>query len=216
MERAVLYVRRSSNEPRYARREDQRAGLLAHAQARGYRVVEEAEDRCAPTVRPDRRVGLGRLLALLDRRGAERLLVWSMAELAMRSFDAASVIQRGKERGWALDLVVEDIRTCTAAGRYCATVVAASREWQFEERSTRRMGRRGRGALSRKRTDAAGTEKQKTTAEGCPLLLPCAEGGPEAEGGAETATFPGGRGVAETRPEFFFGEVASPDQVSDA
>jgi site-specific DNA recombinase len=92
------------------------------------------------------RPGLERLLALVDARSVDVVIVAKLDRLTRSVRDLADLLDRFAKRGVALVSVAESLDTGTAAGRLVLNVMAAVSQWEREA-----IGERTREALGHKR-----------------------------------------------------------------
>ncbi len=94
------------------------------------------------------RPGMIRLLALVDARAVDTVIVAKLDRLTRSVKDLAELLQRFQRRGVALVCVAESLDTASAAGRLVLNIMTAVSQWEREA-----IGERTRDALNHKRTN---------------------------------------------------------------
>jgi DNA invertase Pin-like site-specific DNA recombinase len=144
----VGYVRVSTAEQADsgAGLEAQRAAIEAEALRRGWTLAETFEDAGASGKSLSGRPGLQAALDAVERGDAQALVVAKLDRLSRSLLDFASLMERGRKRGWSLVALDLGVDTSTPSGEMMASVVATFA--QFERRL---IGQRTRDALAVKR-----------------------------------------------------------------
>lgn len=127
--RVVAYVRRSTSRQALSP-EAQRAAIDAACAQRGWvitTVLEETESG-AKQDRPK----LDAAVALCEAGGADALVAAKLDRLARSTLDFLTLVERARERGWALVVLDPPLDLTTAAGRMFATFLAGMAEWERE------------------------------------------------------------------------------------
>jgi site-specific DNA recombinase len=145
--RAVGYVRVST---------DQQAdrGVSLDAQAEKIRAMATVQDAELIDVIVDggesgkslQRPGIQRLLAMVDRRDVQVVVIAKLDRLTRSVRDLGELLDRFQRRGVALVSVGESLDTGSAAGRLVLNVMASVSQWEREA-----IGERTRDALRHKR-----------------------------------------------------------------
>lgn len=94
------------------------------------------------------RPGMEQLLALVDCRGVEAVIVAKLDRLTRSVKDLCTLLERFERRGVALISVAESLDTSSAAGRLVLNIMTAVSQWEREA-----IGERTRDALNHKRTN---------------------------------------------------------------
>jgi len=126
--------------------EAQRAAIEAEAQRRGWTLVGTFEDAGASGKSMNGRPGLQEVLQAVERGDAQALVVAKLDRLSRSLLDFASLMERGRKRGWSLVALDLGVDSSTPAGEMMASVLATFA--QFERRL---IGQRTRDALAVKR-----------------------------------------------------------------
>ena len=92
------------------------------------------------------RPGMARLLALVEARAVDTVIIAKLDRLTRSLVDLAALLQRFERRGVALVSVAEDIHTRSAMGRMLLNVIVLLSQWERET-----IGERTREALQHKR-----------------------------------------------------------------
>lgn len=92
------------------------------------------------------RPGMARLLALVDRRDVDAVIVAKLDRLTRSVKDLCELLERFERRGVALVSVAESLDTGSAAGRLVINIMTAVSQWEREA-----IGERTRDAMSHKR-----------------------------------------------------------------
>ncbi len=158
---ALAYVRVSTLEQRDsgAGLAAQRAAVEAEAARRGWELLEIVED--AATSATLDRPGVVEVLARLDRREADVVIVAKLDRLTRSVRDFADLCERATRRGWAIVALDLGVDTTTPVGELVANITASTAQYE-----RRLIGQRTREALAAKR--AAGVHL------GRPAALPAA------------------------------------------
>jgi site-specific DNA recombinase len=94
------------------------------------------------------RAGMERLLALVDGRKVEAIIVAKLDRLTRSVKDLCTLLERFERRSVALISVAESLDTGSAAGRLVLNIMTAVSQWEREA-----IGERTRDAMSHKRTN---------------------------------------------------------------
>jgi site-specific DNA recombinase len=94
------------------------------------------------------RPGMERLLALVDSREVQAVIVAKLDRLTRSVRDLCELLERFERRGVALISVAESLDTSSAAGRLVLNIMTAVSQWEREA-----IGERTRDALSHKRSN---------------------------------------------------------------
>ena len=126
--------------------EAQRAAIEAEALRRGWTLLRTFEDAGASGKSMTGRPGLQEALQAVERGDAQALVVAKLDRLSRSLLDFASLMERGRKRGWSLVALDLGVDTSTPSGEMMASVLATFA--QFERRL---IGQRTRDALAVKR-----------------------------------------------------------------
>src|SRR5579872_1421749 len=107
------------------------------------------------------RPGIERLLALVDARKVDAVIVAKLDRLTRSVKDLCTLLERFERRGVALISVAESLDTGSAAGRLVLNIMTAVSQWEREA-----IGERTRDAMSHKRSQG---ERVGNIAYGCRL-----------------------------------------------
>ena len=94
------------------------------------------------------RPGIERLLALVDAKKVDSVIVAKLDRLTRSVKDLCTLLERFERRGVALISVAESLDTSSAAGRLVLNIMTAVSQWEREA-----IGERTRDALRHKRTN---------------------------------------------------------------
>ena len=94
------------------------------------------------------RPGMERLLALVDGKKVQAVIVAKLDRLTRSVKDLCELLERFERRGVALISVAESLDTSSAAGRLVLNIMTAVSQWEREA-----IGERTRDAMSHKRTN---------------------------------------------------------------
>ena len=94
------------------------------------------------------RPGMERLLALVDGKRVQAVVVAKLDRLTRSVKDLCELLERFERRGVALISVAESLDTSSAAGRLVLNIMTAVSQWEREA-----IGERTRDAMSHKRTN---------------------------------------------------------------
>jgi DNA invertase Pin-like site-specific DNA recombinase len=95
-----------------------------------------------------KRPGMQRLLAMVDERRVEAVIVAKLDRLTRSVKDLGQLLERFEKRGVALISVAESFDTGSAAGRLVITIMTALSQWEREA-----IGKRTRDALDHMRSN---------------------------------------------------------------
>jgi DNA invertase Pin-like site-specific DNA recombinase len=125
--------------------EGQRAAIEAEVARRGWELVRTYEDTgSGGSMRG--RPGMQEALELLDRGGADALIVATLSRATRSTADAASLLERAQRKGWRLVALDLGVDMTTPAGELVASVMAAVAQWE-----RRAIGERTKAALASKK-----------------------------------------------------------------
>src|SRR5437868_4547573 len=145
--KAIGYVRVSTDKQAEqgvslkAQSEKIRAMTLVH-DAELIDVIVDAE-----SAKDLNRAGMRRLLALVDARQVQAVIVAKLDRLTRSVKDLCTLLELFEKRGVGLISVAESLDTTTAAGRLVITIMGAVSQWEREA-----IGERTREALRHKRS----------------------------------------------------------------
>ncbi len=125
--------------------EAQAEKIRAMAVVQGAEIVEVIVDGGESAKTLDR-PGLARVLAMIDRREIDVLIVAKLDRLTRSVKDLAELLERMNKRGVALVSVAESLDTGSAAGRLVLNIMTAVSQWEREA-----IGERTRDAMQFKR-----------------------------------------------------------------
>lgn len=145
--RAIGYVRVSTEK-------QADLGVSLDAQAAKIRAMVEVQDAELIDVIEDagvsakslQRPGLARLLALVDAKAVDTVIVAKLDRLTRSVRDLADLLDTFAKRGVSLVSVAESLDTGTAAGRLVLNVMASVSQWEREA-----IGERTRDAMAHKK-----------------------------------------------------------------
>ena len=126
-----------------AQQEKIRAMAVVHGAELADVIVDSGES--AKTLA---RPGIERLLALVDTRAVDLVIVAKLDRLTRTVRDLADLLERFQRRGVGLVSVAESLDTQSAAGRLVLNIMASVSPWEREA-----IGERTRDALSHKRSN---------------------------------------------------------------
>jgi site-specific DNA recombinase len=147
--RAVGYVRVSTDK-----QADRGVSLDAQAEKiRAMSVVHNAElidiiVDGGESAKSLQRPGMERLLALVDGRKVQAVIIAKLDRLTRSVKDLCELLERFERRGVALISVAESLDTSSAAGRLVLNIMTAVSQWEREA-----IGERTRDAMSHKRAN---------------------------------------------------------------
>jgi DNA invertase Pin-like site-specific DNA recombinase len=124
-----------------AQQEKIRAMAVVHSATLAEIIVDGGES--AKTLN---RLGMQRLLELVDERKVDAVIVAKLDRLTRSVKDLCELLERFERRGVALISVAESLDTSSAAGRLVLNIMTAVSQWEREA-----IGERTRDALSHKR-----------------------------------------------------------------
>ena len=145
--RAIGYVRVSTEQ-------QAETGVSLDAQAEKIRAMAVVQDAQLVDIVTDagasakdlNRDGLARVLALVDKRQVDVVIVAKLDRLTRSVRDLGELLERFERRGVSLVSVAESLDTGTAAGRLVLNVMASVSQWEREV-----IGERTREALAHKK-----------------------------------------------------------------
>ncbi len=145
--RVIGYVRVSTEEQAHSRAglEAQREAIQTEAERRGWTVVRVVED-AGYSAKDLKRPGIRAVLAAMENREADTLVVAKLDRLSRSMLDFAALMAKAQKQSWGIVALDVNVDTTTPSGEVMANVMAAFA--QFERRL---IGQRTREALSKKR-----------------------------------------------------------------
>ena len=126
--------------------EAQEAKIRAMAVVQGADLAEVIVD--AESAKSLDRPGMERLLALIDARAVNTVIIAKLDRLTRSVKDLAELLERFTRRGVSLVSVAESLDTGTAAGRLVLNIMTAVSQWEREA-----IGERTRDAMRHKRAN---------------------------------------------------------------
>src|SRR4029453_13978284 len=96
------------------------------------------------------RPGMERLLALVDQRQVQTVIIAKLDRLTRSVKDLAELLERFQKRGVSLVSVAESLDTGSAAGRLVINIMVAVSQWEREA-----IGERTRDAMQHKKSNGA-------------------------------------------------------------
>jgi len=147
--RAIGYIRVSTEKQadRGVSLEAQSEKVRAMAVVQGAELAEVIVDAGESAKSLDR-PGMERLLALVDSRSVDVVIIAKLDRLTRSVKDLAELLERFTRRGVSLVSVAESLDTGTAAGRLVLSIMAAVSQWEREA-----IGERTRDAMSHKKAN---------------------------------------------------------------
>lgn len=147
--RVVGYVRVSTSEQAEsgAGLAAQRATIAAEAERRGWTVVAVHEDAGMSGRSLTGRAGLDAALLAVEKGQADVLAVAKLDRLSRSLLDFANLMERSRQKGWALVALDLGVDTTTPAGEMVAALMAT-----FAQYERRIIGVRTREALAVRKT----------------------------------------------------------------
>ena len=145
--RAIGYIRVSTDKQAErgvsleAQTEKIRAMAVVHG-AELAQIIVDAGESAKSLDRP----GMARLLALIDGRAVDVVIIAKLDRLTRSVKDLAELLERFTKRGVSLVSVAESLDTGSAAGRLVLNIMTAVSQWEREA-----IGERTRDAMSHKR-----------------------------------------------------------------
>lgn len=136
--RAVIYARQSldrSGEGAAIERQVQDCQALA--EARGWVVVAVEEDNDVSASSGKARPGYERVLAMVERRAVDRVVVWAVDRLTRRMRDLEDVVDVCERNAVSVATVSGDIDLGTDMGRMVARILASVARGEVERKGTR-------------------------------------------------------------------------------
>jgi DNA invertase Pin-like site-specific DNA recombinase len=146
--RAVGYCRVSTDEQHAsgAGISAQQAAIKAECERRGWHLLRTIGEDSGASSATLERAGLQRALDILDRGGAEVLVIAKLDRLSRSVSQGAQVMDRAKRRGWSLVALDFGLDTTTPAGEMVANVILSTAQYE-----RRLIGQRTKDALAAKR-----------------------------------------------------------------
>lgn len=126
---------------------DQMETILRHAAARGWTVIQHAEDAGLSGREAFNRPALNDAMAALDKSEAEVLVAAKLDRLSRSTVDLARILQRAKKRGWMVAVLDADVDTTTPSGELIVSVLGAVAAFE-----SARIGERVAAAHAQRRT----------------------------------------------------------------
>src|SRR5438477_7031466 len=146
--RAIGYVRVSTDRQadHGVSLEAQEAKIRAMAVVQGSEIVELIVDG-GESAKDLNRPGMERLLALVDERKVQTVIIAKLDRLTRSVKDLAELLERFQRRGVSLVSVAESLDTGSAAGRLVINIMTAVSQWEREA-----IGERTRDAMQHKKS----------------------------------------------------------------
>jgi DNA invertase Pin-like site-specific DNA recombinase len=146
---AIGYVRVSSDQQAASgvSLDAQEARIRAMAVVQGVDLAEVIVD-AGQSAKSLSRPGMERLLALVDARQVQTVIVAKLDRLTRSVRDLADLLERFEKRGVSLVSVSESLDTGTAAGRLVLNIMASVSQWEREA-----IAERTRAALRHKKSN---------------------------------------------------------------
>src|SRR5262249_44120528 len=147
--RAIGYVRVSTDKQadHGVSLEAQEAKIRAMATVQGAEIAELIVDG-GESAKNLKRPGMERVLALVDNRQIDAVIVAKLDRLTRSVKDLCALLELFEKRGVALVSVAESLDTSSAAGRLVITIMAAVSQWEREA-----IGERTRDAMRHKKSN---------------------------------------------------------------
>jgi DNA invertase Pin-like site-specific DNA recombinase len=147
--RAIGYIRVSTDKQadRGVSLEAQSEKVRAMAVVQGAELAEVIVDAGESAKSLDR-PGMARLLAMVDSRAVDIVIIAKLDRLTRSVKDLAELLERFTRRGVSLVSVAESLDTGTAAGRLVLNIMTAVSQWEREA-----IGERTRDAMSHKKAN---------------------------------------------------------------
>ncbi|MFJ3392306.1 recombinase family protein [Leifsonia aquatica] len=108
----------------------QRAAIVAHAEAKGWKVVWHTDE--GKSAKSLDRPALQTALAALRRGEAEAIVVAKLDRLSRSMQDFSTLFARAKRERWSLIAIDLGVDTTTATGKLVANVMGSVAEWERE------------------------------------------------------------------------------------
>src|SRR3954469_10411986 len=145
--RAIGYVRVSTDKQadHGVSLEAQEAKIRAMATVQGAEIIELIVDG-GESAKDLKRPGMERLLALVDEREVQTVIIAKLDRLTRSVKDLADLLERFQKRGVSLVSVAESLDTGSAAGRLVINIMTAVSQWEREA-----IGERTRDAMRHKK-----------------------------------------------------------------
>jgi DNA invertase Pin-like site-specific DNA recombinase len=146
--RAIGYVRVSTDQQADGgvSLEAQAAKIRAMAVVQGVELVDVIID-AGESAKSLQRPGMARLLALVEAREVDTVIIAKLDRLTRSVADLAELLKRFERRGVSLVSVADALDTRSAAGRLVLNIMVSVSQWEREA-----IGERTRDAMSYKRT----------------------------------------------------------------
>jgi DNA invertase Pin-like site-specific DNA recombinase len=144
--RAIGYIRVSTEKQAEfgVSLEAQEKKIRAMAEVQGAELLEViSDDESAKNLL---RPGMTRLLALVDRKAIDTVIIAKLDRFTRSVKDLAELLERFEHKGVSLVSVAESLDTHTAAGRLVLNVMASVSQWERET-----IGERTKDALAHKK-----------------------------------------------------------------
>jgi site-specific DNA recombinase len=147
--RAIGYARVSTDKQadHGVSLEAQEAKIRAMATVQGAEAIELIVDG-GESAKDLKRPGMDRLLALVDERKVDIVIIAKLDRLTRSVKDLAELLERFQRRGVSLVSVAESLDTGSAAGRLVINIMTAVSQWEREA-----IGERTRDAMQHKRSN---------------------------------------------------------------
>src|SRR5438445_5760648 len=146
--RAIGYVRVSTDKQadHGISLEAQEAKIRAMATVQGAEIIELIVDG-GESAKDLKRPGMERLLALVEDRKVQTVIIAKLDRLTRSVKDLAELLERFQRRGVSLVSVAESLDTGSAAGRLVINIMTAVSQWEREV-----IGERTRDAMRHKKS----------------------------------------------------------------
>src|SRR5450432_708666 len=147
--RAIGYIRVSTDKQadHGVSLQAQEAKIRAMAVVQGAEIIELIVDG-GESAKNLNRPGMEKLLALVDERKVDIVLIAKLDRLTRSVKDLAELLERFQKRGVSLVSVAESLDTGSAAGRLVINIMTAVSQWEREA-----IGERTRDAMQHKRAN---------------------------------------------------------------
>jgi site-specific DNA recombinase len=147
--RAIGYARVSTDKQadHGVSLEAQQAKICAMATVQGAEIIELIVDG-GESAKDLKRPGMERLLALVDQRQVDTVIIAKLDRLTRSVKDLAELLERFQKRGVSLVAVAESLDTGSAAGRLVINIMTAVSQWEREA-----IGERTRDAMQHKKAN---------------------------------------------------------------
>ena len=147
--RAIGYVRVSTDKQadRGVSLEAQTEKIRAMAVVQGVELIEVIVD-AAESAKSLKRPGMFKLLALVDARTVDTVIIAKLDRITRSVADLAELLKRFEKRGVSLVSVADSLDTRSAAGRLVLNIMVSVSQWEREA-----IGERTRDAMRHKKSN---------------------------------------------------------------